>query len=213
MSTEFSGIRLEYINHDCFRIEGRGVVVYIDPYKVDRERKDGDVVVCTHDHFDHCSPEDIKKVAKEGAVVVASVNCKDRVEELDYEKVFMEPGDKREVKGVLIEAVPAYNVDKHYHPKNYKGIGVVVEIEGVRIYHAGDTDFIPEMKELKNIDIALLPVSGVYVMNAQQAVEAAKAIMPKIAIPMHYGVIVGSRSDAERFKEALEGVCEVRILK
>ena len=106
--------------------------------------------------------------------------------------------------GVIIKAVPAYNLNKEFHPKGY-GVGFVIELSGKCIYHAGDTDFIPEMKNLQNIDIALLPVGGTYTMNAEQAVEAAELIKPKIAIPMHYGSIVGSISDAETFKELYSG--------
>jgi len=210
---EYLGVKIEYLGHACFRIEGKGMVIYVDPFKIKSELKDGDVVICTHDHFDHCSIEDVLKVAKDDAVIVASVNCKEKLESLKQDKVLLKPGEKKEIKSLLIEAVPAYNIDKQYHPKEYNGIGVIVNINKVRIYHAGDTDFIPEMKALDNIDIALLPVSGVYVMDAEQAIEAAKAIKPKIAIPMHYGVIVGSRNDAERFMENLKNVCEVKILK
>ena len=121
------------------------------------------------------------------------------------------PGDRLSVGGVGIEAVPAYNLQKSFHPREKGWLGFVVEVEGVRIYHAGDTDFIPEMASIR-ADIALLPVSGTYVMTAEEAVEAAKAIAPKVAIPMHYGAIVGDDGDARDFEAALEGVCAVRIL-
>ncbi|RLF54379.1 MAG: MBL fold metallo-hydrolase, partial [Thermoplasmata archaeon] len=113
---------------------------------------------------------------------------------------------------VKIEAVPAYNTDKDFHPGKNGWLGFVVEIDGVRIYHAGDTDFIPEMKGI-DVDIALLPVSGTYVMTAEQAVEAAKTIKPKVAIPMHYGAIVGGEKDASSFQKALAGIVEVTILR
>ena len=124
----------------------------------------------------------------------------------------MRPGDRLTVKGVDIEAVPAYNVNKEFHPKNAEMLGFIVTIDGVRLYHAGDTDFIPEMNGLK-VDIALLPVSGTYVMTADEAVQAAQAIELKVAIPMHYGAIVGEKSDAENFRGQLAGKIEVVILE
>ncbi|RLF08641.1 MAG: MBL fold metallo-hydrolase [Thermoprotei archaeon] len=208
----YEGVNIEYVSHACFRIDTGEVVIYIDPYKIERERNDGDIIVCTHEHFDHCSPEDIKKVMKESAHIVASVNCKDKVKGLSDNITLLAPGDTATVRGVELIAIPAYNIDKPYHTRDYKGIGVILTVKNVKIYHAGDTDFIPEMKELKDIDIALLPVSGKYVMNASEACEAAKVINPKVAIPMHYGVIVGSKSDAEKFKKCLEGLIKVVIL-
>ena len=123
----------------------------------------------------------------------------------------MKAGDRFTVKGVDVEAVPAYNVNKQFHPKDAGMLGFIVGIGGVRIYHAGDTDFIPEMNNIET-DIALLPVSGTYVMTADEAIQAARAINPKVAIPMHYGAIVGDQTDAERFRDQLAGTIEVVIL-
>jgi L-ascorbate metabolism protein UlaG (beta-lactamase superfamily) len=125
----------------------------------------------------------------------------------------MKPGERRSLDGISIEAVPAYNTDKQFHPKANTGLGYVVTIDGVRIYHAGDTDRIPEMRLLERIDIALLPVSGTYVMTADEAVLAAMDFMPKKAVPMHYGSIVGDMSDAENFMTGLSGKVPVEILK
>ena len=124
----------------------------------------------------------------------------------------MRPGDRLSVKGLEVEAVPAYNLNKDFHPKDAGMLGFVVNIGGVRLYHAGDTDFIPEMKGIKT-DVALLPVSGTYVMTADEAVEAALTIKPKVAIPMHYGAIVGDKNDAEHFRDQLAGRIEVVILE
>ena len=123
----------------------------------------------------------------------------------------VQPGDKLTVSGIQIEAVPAYNTNKNFHPKQNGWLGFVLTVDGVRIYHAGDTDLIPEMDSIK-ADIALLPVSGTYVMTAEEAVEAAKIIKPKLVIPMHYDSIVGSADDARRFCDALAGTCEVVVL-
>ena len=115
------------------------------------------------------------------------------------------------ISGVQIEAVPAYNIDKDFHPQKNNWLGFIITVDGVRVYHAGDTDLIPEMDTF-SVDIALLPVSGVYVMTADEAIEAARRLKPGIAIPMHYDSIVGSKKDAIKFKDALEGICEVAIL-
>ncbi|AKG38097.1 Zn-dependent hydrolase [Infirmifilum uzonense] len=210
---EFQGVLIEHLSHAAFKISGSGITIYVDPFEIEKESRDGDIIICTHDHYDHCSPEDVHKVSKREGVIVASVNCKSKIEKLGFTHHLLEPGNKIEVKGVTIEAVPAYNIGKRFHPRDYKGIGVIIGIGGIRIYHAGDTDYIPEMKDLKGkVDIALLPVSGTYVMTAEEAVKAALDIEPKIAVPMHYGVIVGSTADAEMFKKKLEGKVRVEII-
>ena len=209
---EYNGVKIEHLTHSAFRIESHGKVLYIDPFQIGTFRKDADILIFTHDHYDHCSIEDTKKVAKDTAVIVAASNCRSKLIGLPHKKMFLNPGDSITVDDVRIDAVPAYNIGKPFHPKAYKGIGVVITINNVRIYHAGDTDFIPEMKELKDIDIALLPVSGVYVMDWKEAAAAVEAIKPKVAIPMHYGVIVGNIKDAERFKEKASSVCKVVII-
>lgn len=209
----FKGVEIEHLTHAAFRVEGSGTVLYIDPFKVSEQRRDGDVIVCTHDHYDHCSPEDVKKVIKTEGIVVAAENCVKKLKGFRNEVKPVKPGDEVIIKGCRIRAVPAYNVNKPYHPREYGGIGVVVELAGVRLYHTGDSDLVSEMRDLRGlIDVVLIPVSGVYVMSVEEAVEAVKIIQPALAIPMHYGAIVGSASDAEKFKKLLEGICEVAIL-
>jgi L-ascorbate metabolism protein UlaG (beta-lactamase superfamily) len=192
--------KIYFINHDCFRIEG-DVVVYTDPFHVPDNLPKADLVLISHDHFDHCSPEDLDKVKKDGTTFVAIDACKGQ---LSGDVKIVKAGDRLEAKGVAIEVVPAYNTDKDFHPKAQGHVGYVFTLGGQRIYFAGDTDHIPEMKDIK-CDIALLPVSGTYVMTAEQAVGAAKDIGPKVVIPMHYGDIVGTRDDAVRFSEMYEG--------
>jgi L-ascorbate metabolism protein UlaG (beta-lactamase superfamily) len=199
--------KITWLGHDAFRIQG-SKMVYLDPFKISGGPA-ADLVLVTHDHFDHCSPEDVAKVQTDKTIIVTE---KDSAAKLSGDVRIVKPGDVLEVDGVRIEAVPAYNTDKDFHPKAKGWLGFIVQIDGVRIYHAGDTDFIPEMKGLKT-DIALLPVSGTYVMTADQAVQAALAISPKVAVPMHYGAIVGGPSDAEKFTTALKGKLEVVVLK
>lgn len=215
MSSElrYGELTIKRLSHAAFRISGAGKVIYVDPFRVAQAPRDGDIVVCTHDHYDHCSPEDVRKVAKPGAVVIASVSCEKKVKGLGFEYKLLRPGDVITVHGVEVRAVPAYNVGKHFHTKDYHGIGVLIKHAGVTIYHAGDTDLIPEMEQLRGqVDIALLPVSGVYVMDAAEAARAALLIQPRVAVPMHYGEIVGSERDAEAFRRALEGRVRVEIL-
>lgn len=199
--------KIHWLGHDGFRIDA-SKIIYFDPFQISGGPK-ADIIFISHEHFDHCSPEDVAKIQGPNTVIVTE---KDSAPKLKGDVRIVKPGDKIEIDGVKVEVVPAYNVNKDFHPKANGWLGFIVEIDGVRIYHAGDTDFIPEMKEI-NVDIALLPVSGVYVMTSEQAVEAAKAIKPKLAIPMHYGAIVGSEKDALDFRDALKGIVDVLVLR
>jgi len=198
--------KISWLGHDGFRIEGVKTV-YIDPFKISGGPK-ADLILISHEHFDHCSPEDVAKIQQAGTIIITE---KDSAKKLKGDVRVLKPGESVTLDAVKVEAVPSYNTDKDFHPKKNGWLGFIVEMEGVRIYHAGDADFIPEMKDLK-VDIALLPVSGTYVMTSGQAVKAALAIKPKLAIPMHYGAIVGEEADAVQFKKALEGKVEVLIL-
>jgi L-ascorbate metabolism protein UlaG (beta-lactamase superfamily) len=204
---------IAWLGHDTFRIKGQGKTIYVDPWKISQSEP-ADIILVTHEHMDHCSKGDVDKLRKPNTVVVATSACLDQ---LGSNVKTVKPGDSLEVEGIKIEAVPAYNTNKyrspgqHFHPKADQKVGYIITVDGERIYHAGDTDNIPEMTSLKNIDVALLPVSGTYVMEPQEAAEAADRIKPKKAIPMHYGTIVGSEKDAERFKELTS--VEVEILR
>jgi L-ascorbate metabolism protein UlaG (beta-lactamase superfamily) len=199
--------KIVWLGHDSFRIDA-SKTIYLDPYQVSSGPK-ADLIMITHDHFDHCSPDDVAKIQQPGTVIVTE---KDSAKKLTGDLRVIKPGESLVVDEVKVEAVPSYNTDKEFHPKRNAWLGFIIEIQGVRVFHAGDTDFIPEMNGF-NVDIALLPVSGTYVMTADQAVEAALAISPKLAIPMHYGTIVGSDQDAITFKKALEGKIEVLVLQ
>ena len=196
-----------WLGHDGFMIKADGKIVTIDPYQVETVEP-ADILLITHAHYDHCSPKDIEKLQKDSTVIVTEPES---AGQLSGDIRVMKPGEALAVAGTKIEAVAAYNTNKTFHPKQKNWLGFVVTLGGSRIYHAGDTDLIDEMEGL-NVDIALLPVSGTYVMTAQEAVEAAKRIKPKIAIPMHYDSLVGSEADAHAFAKGLEGICEVRLI-
>jgi len=200
--------RLRWLGHDCFLYEGPPVV-YFDPYEV-HVVEPADIILVSHEHFDHCSPADIQKVwrGREGTAIVTDQSA---ARKLGEPLIALNPGEQTTVGETLIEAVPAYNLNKSFHPQRAGHLGFIVTLEGLRVYHAGDTDFIPEMRDFE-VDIALLPVSGTYVMDAGEAAQAALALGPRVAIPMHYGAIVGSHEDAEKFRSLLAGKIRVEIL-
>jgi L-ascorbate metabolism protein UlaG (beta-lactamase superfamily) len=198
--------KIKWLGHDGFIIDGLKKIA-IDPYKITTDEK-ADIILVTHEHFDHCSPEDIEKMQHGKTIIITE---KDSSKKITGDIRTIKPGDAINIDQIKIEAVRAYNVNKNFHPKANDWLGFIIEVEGIRIYHAGDTDLIPEMSDIRT-DIALLPVSGTYVMTAKEAVEAAKLISPRIAIPMHYGAIVGDRNDAVLFKETLKGKIDVVLL-
>ena len=199
--------KIHWLGHDGFRIDSDRII-YFDPFQI-KSAVPADIIFISHDHFDHCSEDDIKKIQKKDTVIVTDATT---AKKLQGSIEVVKPGDTLTVDTIAVEVVPAYNTNKTFHPKASGLLGFIVTVEGVRIYHAGDTDFIPEMNTIK-ADIALLPVSGTYVMTAEEAVQAALAIKPAVAIPMHFNAIVGSEKDAALFKEKLAGKIDVVVLK
>jgi L-ascorbate metabolism protein UlaG (beta-lactamase superfamily) len=197
---------IRWLGHSGFMITGRRVI-YIDPYKLGFPEV-GDVILITHDHPHHCSPDDVKWLRKGATVIVAPEACAAKFKG-DVRTVV--PGDNLTIRGVTIEVVPAYNLDKQFHLKEAGGVGyIVTTVEGIRVYHAGDTDLIPEMDQVE-ADVVLLPIGGTYTMDAAEAAQAANKIKPQVAIPMHWGTTGGARQDAEKFRDLCE--VEVKILK
>lgn len=212
---DYKGVKITWLGHDGFLLDS-GKRVCIDPFQLKNPVK-ADIVLVSHEHHDHWSMDDLRKTVGPGtSLVTIQANKADAAKLGAKQVITVRPGDKKEVEGVTIEAVPAYNLNKFrepgkpFHPKEDGKVGYIVTLGGVRLYHAGDTDAIPEMKNFKT-DVALLPVSGTYVMTADEAVEAARMIKPALAIPMHFGAIVGSEADAQRFKS--KAPCPVEILK
>ena len=209
---KYKDVEIEWKGHSSFFING-SKKIYIDPYKLSPgsgdSSKKADIVLITHSHYDHCSIEDLSRIVKDGSVIIIPADCQSKLNHLN-EKLdikIMEPGKEVEILGVDVKPVPAYNINKDFHEKNEYWNGYVIIIDGVKIYHAGDTDLIPEMNNLTdmNIDIALLPVGGTYTMSAQEAAKACFIIKPKKAVPMHFGSVAGTREDAEKFVDLCEG--------
>lgn len=201
------GIDLTWLGHASLKAKAEGTVVYFDPWKLPQAAcEPADLVLVTHSHSDHCSPADVKRIAGSDTLIVTVADCAER---LPGRVKTLTPGQKTLVAGLTVEAVPAYNIGKAFHPKQNGWVGFLVDLGGKRLYHAGDTDFIPEMKEVR-CDVAFLPCGGKYTMTAAEAAQAADAIRPTVAVPMHYGDLVGSAADARRFEEQCD--CRVVIL-
>jgi len=200
---------IHWLGHASFRIEN-DKTIYTDPYELKGKPPKADLVLITHDHFDHFSPNDVAKVTKDDTVFVTIAAVAKR---LKGDVRVVKPGESLTVLGIPIETVPAYNVNKFrspgvpFHPKESGHVGFIITVGGQRIYHAGDTDVIPEMDDIE-ADIALLPVGGTYTMTADEAAQAANKIKPKVAIPMHHSAIVGSVKDAQRFRD----LCEMEVV-
>jgi len=200
---------IHWLGHDSFRLDGSSTV-YIDPWKLSADAPPADLILVTHDHYDHFSPDDIARVSTPRTTLIGPASVTAEVD--GVAAVTLCAGETATVGGVTVAAVAAYNIDKFrqpgevFHPPAAGGLGYIVELDGRRIYHAGDTDAIPEMRDVR-CDVALLPVSGTYVMTAEEAAEACRMISAAAAVPMHYGDIVGTAADAARF----EGLCEVPV--
>lgn len=205
---EIGNVELKWLGHSGFFIKN-GKKIYIDPYNIKDGLESADIILITHSHYDHCSFADIEKITKDGTRIISPVNCQSTIAKLKSKvKIeIVEPGHELEFGEIKILAVPAYNIDKHFHPKDEQWVGYVVKMNGVIIYHAGDTDVIPEMQKLTGYKqagkefIALLPVGGRFTMSAEEAASAAKIIKPTLAIPMHWGSVIGTENEAKEFCE------------
>ncbi len=200
-------IEIRWIGHASFRLSDGDTVVYIDPWKVANAPHDADVIFVSHEHYDHCSPEDIVRVSQTDTVLIAPAGA---IEKLHASNA-VSPGDRVTIRTVTFDAVAAYNIGKAFHPRGHHWCGAVITIAGTRIYYAGDTDLIPEMSDLRDVDLALLPVGGTYTLDAAEAARACAAVGCRLAIPYHWGDVVGTRQDADRFAAAAP--CEVRVLE
>jgi L-ascorbate metabolism protein UlaG (beta-lactamase superfamily) len=207
---------LEWLGHSGFRIRTREGVIYIDPYRV-KDGPEADLILITHGHYDHFSPQDVERLSTRHTWLVGPAAVAERVSGQVHS---IAPGEVLEdelVRGVHVSALAAYNTSKRnpegqvFHPREAGWVGYELNVRGERLYHSGDTDVIPEMDSVAGVDVALLPVSGTYVMTAEEAAEAARRIQQGMAVPMHWGEQVGTREDAEAFAE--KAPVEVRIME
>jgi L-ascorbate metabolism protein UlaG (beta-lactamase superfamily) len=208
---------LEYIEvlcHSSIKIN-KEKVIYIDPFKIDKNYNDADMIFVTHDHYDHYSEEDIDKIKKEDTIIIAPEELLTKLLRKGFRKdsiITVEPNKKYMIQGMKFETIPAYNTNKQFHPKENGWVGYIIEIKGVRYYIAGDTDITEENRRVK-CDVAFVPVGGTYTMDFKEAATLVNEIKPKMAIPIHYGDIVGTKQDAIDFSKLLhpEIKCEILI--
>ena len=200
---------------NSIRISGSIGKIYVDPFRMNEEPKDADYILVTHDHYDHFNPEDIGKVCNSGTILVVPENMKEKAKEVLAtvgKIVTVKPGESMMVANLSIETIPSYNIGKPFHPKEAGWVGYILNLDGKRIFIAGDTDATDEAKKVK-CDTALVPIGGKYTMNAKEAAELVNVIRPAVAIPVHFGGIVGSSSDAETFAKLVDPEIEVENIK
>lgn len=206
-------MKIKWFGHASFLIKTQGKNIYIDPFVLPKNSELADLILVTHDHYDHCDKTKVREIRVEKTEIVTMYQA---AAKLGNSPRIVKPWDLVDVGFAKVRAVPSYNLHKPYHPKE-TGLGFVIEAEGKKIYHAGDTDFIPEMESLTGINVALLPIGGTYTMDTNEAVRAALVIKPGIAIPMHYNYLEGLKANAAEFKQRVEqeskGAIKVVVLE
>lgn len=201
-------MNIEINCHSSIKIIG-DKIIYVDPFRIKENKNDADIIFITHDHYDHYSLEDIEKVKKQNTIIVMPEHL-ERKEDLK-DAVIVMPNKKYQVEGINVETIPSYNINKPYHPKENNWVGYILNIEGKRIYIPGDTDITEENMKIQ-CDILFVPIGGTYTMNYEEGAKLTNIIKPKVAIPVHYGEIVGKKEEAEEFKKLLEKGTECKIL-
>ena len=201
---------IDVFKQNSIRIKSDVGTIYIDPFKIDDEAHDADYILITHDHYDHFSSEDIDKIKKDDTVLVVPEKMEAKaVKESGIKEIeTVKPGTYHEIGNLELETIPMYNILKPFHPKAAGWVGYILKINGKRIYIAGDTDATKEAKEVI-CDIALVPIGGTYTMDAKKAAELINEINPEVAIPTHYGSIVGKLSDAKVFAANVKDTIKV----
>ena len=195
---------IEVLYHSSIRIN-KEKTIYIDPFKIDRNYNDADIVFITHDHYDHYSEEDIDKVINENTTIIIPEELLTNLLRKGINKnaiITVEPNEKYMVQGIKFETIPAYNTNKIFHPKENGWVGYIITLDDIRYYIAGDTDITEENRKVK-CDVAFVPVGGTYTMDFKEAAQLINEIQPKIAVPIHYGSVVGTKQDATDFIKLL----------
>ena len=201
-------MNIEINCHSSIKIIG-DKIIYVDPFRIKENKNDADIIFITHDHYDHYSLEDIEKVKKQNTIIVMPEHLERKDDLKDV--VIVMPNKKYQVEGINVETIPSYNINKPYHPKENNWVGYILNIEGKRIYIPGDTDITEENMKIQ-CDILFVPIGGTYTMNYEEGAKLTNIIKPKVAIPVHYGEIVGKKEDAEEFKKLLEKGIGCKIL-
>ena len=204
---------VEVLYHSSIKIKDNKIM-YIDPFKIDKDYNDADIVFITHDHFDHYSEEDIDKVINENTTIIIPEELLTKLLRKGINRnaiITVEPNKNYMVQGIKFETIPAYNTNKTFHPKENDWVGYIITLDGIRYYIAGDTDITEENRKVK-CDVAFVPVGGTYTMNYSEAAELVNIIKPKIAVPIHYGSIVGTKQDATNFIKLLHSSIKGIIL-
>lgn len=204
---------IEVLCHSSIRLN-KEKIIYIDPFKINENYNDADIIFITHDHYDHYSEEDIDKVKKEDTIFIVPEELLTKLLVKGYNKnniITVEPNMQYMVEGIKFETIPAYNIDKQFHPKENEWVGYIIEIKGIRYYIAGDTDITEENKKIK-CDVAFIPVGGTYTTDFKEAAQLVNEIKPKIAVPTHYGSVVGTKQDATDFVRLLHPIIKGIIL-
>ena len=202
---------IEVFTQSSIRVKSGVGTIYIDPFRMKEEPHDADYVLITHDHYDHFSIEDIHKVIKNTTILVVPARMEDDARELEREVgeiVTVKPGVYKELSGLELETIPAYNTVKPFHPRRAEWVGYILRVDGKRVYIAGDTGATKEAKQVK-CDIALVPVGGTYTLDTKRAADLINIIRPEYAIPTHYGSIVGKKSDGQTFASLVKSPVKV----
>lgn len=204
---------IEVLCHSSIRMN-KGKIIYVDPFHIEENYQDADIILITHSHYDHFSEEDIEKVRKADTIIYVTEDYVENARQLGFSEnkiIGVKPNQTYYEGNMEINTVPAYNVNKQFHPKENNWVGYILKIDGISYYIAGDTDITEENKKIK-CDVAFVPVGGTYTMTAKEAAELVNIIKPKVAIPIHYGDIVGTKEDATTFVNSLENGIESKIL-
>ncbi|MCK4967472.1 MAG: MBL fold metallo-hydrolase [Candidatus Aenigmarchaeota archaeon] len=211
-SITYNNIKIIHLGHASFRIETNNYTIYIDPYAGDDYSKKADLILITHNHFDHLDLNKIKLISTNNTKIVLSKSCEEESTKTINNKTYLDSKETTNIDNIKITTTLAYNINKSYHPKDTKNVGYILDINGTRIYYAGDTDLIPELSEIKNIDVLLIPIGGTFTMDEIEAAKATNIINPKIVIPMHYNYIKGTEKNPEIFAQKVYKTIDVKLI-
>jgi len=204
---------IKWLGHSSIKILG-DMNIYIDPYNIKEKLNDADIIFITHNHYDHFSPEDIIKCKRNDSKIVVTEDLYNDALNLGFDDkdiIGVSPNNNYKLDNINFRTIPAYNINKKFHPKENNWVGYIIDFNNIKYYIAGDTDITKENKKVK-CDIAFLPVGGTFTTDYKEAAMLANEIEPNIAIPIHYGSLVGTEEDATKFKKHLKDNIKCEIL-